>query len=290
MNQYTQLLGTYTGQDIRGWMVSEKFDGMCAVWDGGASRGKLASTIPYADSYKRDSVCTGLFSRYGNVIRAPDWWLDNMPQLLLLGELYSGDARQNLMSVVKGGGDWTGLSFNVIERIPMYAWTQPRRIRRMDKSYWSFTAPAVPVDVDRKGIFRSDYQVLSGLDLKGCKLIQQYDKLAIDDVLSRGGEGVVYRDPMGLYQNKRVSGVLKHKACLDAECVVMGYSAGTGRLEGLVGGLIVRAINGPSNGQVFNIGTGLSDSVRACPPAIGEVLTYKYRTLTNDKLPQEARL
>ena len=37
---------------IAGWFMSEKFDGMRDTWDGGVSRGKLASTIPWANTAK----------------------------------------------------------------------------------------------------------------------------------------------------------------------------------------------------------------------------------------------
>ena len=59
--------------EVFGWYVSEKFDGMRALWDGGITRGHVASDVPWGTESHR--LSTGLWSRYGKVISAPDWWL-----------------------------------------------------------------------------------------------------------------------------------------------------------------------------------------------------------------------
>jgi len=41
-------------------------------------------------------------------------------------------------------------------------------------------------------------------------------------------------------------------------------------------------------GRRFLIGSGLSDAVRREPPAIGSVVTYRYRDLTGTGLPRFA--
>jgi DNA ligase-1 len=43
-----------------------------------------------------------------------------------------------------------------------------------------------------------------------------------------------------------------------------------------------------AEGKRFQIGTGFSDVVRANPPAIGALVTYTYRGLTNNGLPRFA--
>jgi len=81
---------------IGGWFVSTKYDGQRCIWDGGASRGIPKIEVPWANNKKDERylerpIATGLWSRYGNVIHAPDWFLDGLPTGMLLdGELWSG--------------------------------------------------------------------------------------------------------------------------------------------------------------------------------------------------------
>lgn len=70
--------------DISGWWMSTKLDGQRAFWDGAVSRGLDAREVPYANvakdaRLKERPISTGLFSRYGKVIYAPDWWLNGLP-------------------------------------------------------------------------------------------------------------------------------------------------------------------------------------------------------------------
>jgi DNA ligase-1 len=61
----------YNGQDLTGWWVSEKFDGVQGVWDGKVLR-----------------------TRTGNEIAAPKWWTDALPKRKeLIGELWIGRGR-----------------------------------------------------------------------------------------------------------------------------------------------------------------------------------------------------
>ena len=67
---------------IGGFYVSEKLDGTRAFWDGGITRGLPTASVPWASvadpktgdrKAKIKPVSTGLWSRYGNPIMAPDW-------------------------------------------------------------------------------------------------------------------------------------------------------------------------------------------------------------------------
>jgi len=58
------LLKVYTDQNVTGWVMSEKLDGIRAYWDG-----------------KR------LLTRSGKVIHAPDWFLKDYPPFAIDGEL-----------------------------------------------------------------------------------------------------------------------------------------------------------------------------------------------------------
>jgi len=93
-------------QSVAGWFVSEKLDGIRAYWDGGLSRGLPASEVPYANTVKdfrlnHQVMATGLWTRTGKVIYAPDYWLNQLPSIPLDGELYIGpNSFQELTSIV----------------------------------------------------------------------------------------------------------------------------------------------------------------------------------------------
>lgn len=95
------------GQDVSGWFMSEKLDGQRAFWDGGISHGLDARDVPYANTAKDGRfvdrpIATGLWSRYGKVIHAPDWWLADLPTGINLDlELWMGRGTfQTLRSIV----------------------------------------------------------------------------------------------------------------------------------------------------------------------------------------------
>ena len=127
--EFLMLAHTYKPKKygVGGWFLSEKLDGMRAYWDGGISRGILKSDVPWANTAKDERyieppIATGLWSRYGNVIHAPDWWLDKLPAIPLDGELYIPEARQRLMSIVKDttpGTGWQDVKYYVFD-MPAY--------------------------------------------------------------------------------------------------------------------------------------------------------------------------
>lgn len=156
------LLRDWEGSDVAGWLLSEKLDGWRAVFDG-----------------------ENFITRQGNVLNAPDWFLDGMPNKALDGELFLGRGEFNGIQGAMAGG-WFGLRFMV------------------------FDAPSeLP--------FAKRVEILSKLSLPGhcelvphvpCKSIERMVAFA-DDVVTNGGEGVVVRDPKAPYQPGRTSGVLR---------------------------------------------------------------------------------
>ena len=66
-------------QDLAGWWLSEKLDGVRAYWDG-----------------------KSLISRLGNRFHAPDWFLEGLPDIPLDGELWIGrKAFQRTVGIVR---------------------------------------------------------------------------------------------------------------------------------------------------------------------------------------------
>ena len=100
--------------NVAGWFVSEKLDGTRCFWDGGLSRGLPTDTVPWASTIdpktgkkkaKIKPIATGLWSRYGNPIMAPDWFLNQLPCCPLDGELWSGRGKFQLCRSICGGDE-----------------------------------------------------------------------------------------------------------------------------------------------------------------------------------------
>ena len=85
------LLREWHYADPTGWLVSEKFDGIRAVWDGSTLR-----------------------TREGNVVPCPAWFTASLPPTPLDGELWTrrGDLNGMLSIFAKGEkGDWNLVTF-----------------------------------------------------------------------------------------------------------------------------------------------------------------------------------
>jgi len=128
--EYLMLAHTYkpAKHNIGGWFISEKLDDTRAFWDGGVSRGLPASEVPYANCVKDDRllelpISTGLWSRSGKVIYAPNDWLDCMPNCPLDGELFLGR------------GNFQALRRIVAEHNPSPAWNDVR-FMAFDSPLW----------------------------------------------------------------------------------------------------------------------------------------------------------
>ena len=107
----------------------------------------------------------------------------------------------------------------------------------------------------------------------------------LGEVLASGGEGLMLHRADALWQPGRSEALRKLTPWLDAEARVVGYLPGKGRLQGRVGALRVET----ADGRRFRIGSGLSDALRANPPALGALVTYRYRELTPAGLPRFPR-
>jgi DNA ligase-1 len=90
------------------------------------------------------------------------------------------------------------------------------------------------------------------------------------------------RKPGSRYVAGRSDTLLKVKSFLDSEARVVGHQAGTGKHKGRLGALLVEL----PNGTRFKVGTGMSDAERNEPPAVGEIITFRYQELTDAGVPR----
>jgi DNA ligase 1 len=78
----------------------------------------------------------------------------------------------------------------------------------------------------------------------------------MDQITGGKGEGVMIKDPKSKYERKRSYALLKVKRFEDAEATVVGYQAGTGRITGMMGAILMKE----KDGTEFKIGSGFDDN------------------------------
>jgi DNA ligase-1 len=230
--------------DLTGWWLSEKLDGVRAYWDG-----------------------EKILSRAGNVFHAPDWFLESLPSEPLDGELFGGRKKfQDTVSIVRRMDKsdlWKKLQF-VLFDAPDHEGTFEQRLARCGEVAEKIGSPY--------------YRALEHQECLGEAHLRE--ELARVEAL--GGEGLMARKPGSVYQRSRSFTLLKIKSFLDAEAIIVGYQAGTGRHKGRMGSLRVEL----PNGVQFSVGTGFSDKQRENPPAVGEVICFRYQELSRDGVPR----
>jgi DNA ligase-1 len=230
------LAKPYTGQDPAGMLMSEKLDGVRAIWDGAR-----------------------LLSRNGNPFPAPAEWLAGLPSLPLDGELWIGRGRfQETLSAVKRG-DFS-------------------RIR-----YLVFDSPGMP------GPFSSRIQAISARG-RSCEphpheycAHREHLDAYFARIIAAGGEGVMLRNPAAPYTHGRTADLLKYKPFEDDEGQLVSTDPGQGQFAGMIGALIIRWRK-----HLVRIGSGLTNDMRANPPAIGSTVTFRFIGLTDAGIPRHA--
>lgn len=197
-----------------------------------------------------------------------------------------------------------------------------------DAVFWVFDRVPAGVDggfsqrhkalTDNKAALRlADIRVVSHKLVKTAAEVTAHEEA----MLEQGYEGIMLRSLDGVYKQGRgtitAQDLMKLKRFEDAEAVVTGVYEqqhngnaavrnALGQLErsshkagktgkGTLGGLTVRAINGPHKGQTFGIGTGLSDADRAalwreagpsCTGLNGRVVKFKYFPTGSKEAPR----
>ncbi|WMN60953.1 DNA ligase [Pseudoalteromonas xiamenensis] len=244
-----QLAQVYAQQlPVDRYLVSEKFDGVRAYWDG-----------------KR------LMTRTGQPIFAPGWFTEPLPAMDLDGELWINYGEFELVS---------GLVRR--RQIDDTAWEQVK--------YLIFDAPKLQgTFVERYAELRKRFQTQAAIQLQ---LIEQKEipseqllERWLQEVVLRGGEGLILHRKDALHQAGRTGAVLKYKPYQDEEAKVIGHQPGKGKFRNMLGALIVEN----KQGLIFELGTGFNMSERIKPPAIGSIVTFRYQGKTKNGKPRFAR-
>lgn len=194
------LLRVYQDQAVTGWLMSEKLDGVRALWDGKQLR-----------------------FRSGGLISAPEWFLAGLPKFALDGELWTrrGDF-ENIVSIVRRQQPdqrWHEITYNIFE-VPNQTGGLLKRLSVLE-GYLQRTA--VPY-----------LKIIPQVQIQS----EQHFRNEIKRLLSLGAEGLVLRRPNQPYVTGRHSSALKVKPFQDDECQVIGVTPGKGKYQGQAGALI----------------------------------------------------
>ena len=203
-----QLASVWPAQrSPQGFLVSEKFDGVRAVWDGQVLR-----------------------FRSGRVIAAPAWFLAGLPPLPLDGELWLGR------------GQFDAVSGSVRRSVPDDA--QWRAVRYMVFDAWGLQEPFVQRVVRlRTAIDAAGTPWLEAVAHESVARVQDL-QARLQALVEQGGEGLVLHRADAPWRAGRTEALFKFKPEPDEEGLVVGHQPGQGRLQGQTGALVLQTAQG----------------------------------------------
>jgi DNA ligase 1 len=195
------------GLDVRGYLVSEKLDGIRAVWDG-----------------------KQLVSRQGHPIHAPAWFTKQFPAQALDGELWIARGQFELLSAtvrqtVPEDAAWQKVTYYVFE-LPNAEGSFADRARQLEQLARKVNSPYLKAI---KQFHVQDEQAL---------------KRTLDSVVAKHGEGLMLHRADAPYLTGRNHALLKLKPQLEAEATVIAHVPGKGKYLGKMGALLVEMPDG----------------------------------------------
>jgi DNA ligase-1 len=177
---------TYKEQNISGWYISEKLDGIRGYWDG-----------------------KKLYTKNGNEIITPYNFTKNFPPFELDGELWSKrDDFEFIQSTVLDktpSNSWDKITYNIFE-VPNAKSDFKTRLSKAKK--WFEKHPNKNVNIIKQTVCKNEQHLLEYLD----------------EIVKLKGEGVIVKDASKEYHTGRSSYILKVKKVYDMEGVVVGYN------------------------------------------------------------------
>ena len=195
------------GVDLSAYWVSEKLDGVRALWDGEA-----------------------LYSRRGNRFAVPAWFLRGFPATPLDGELWIGRGAFDLLSgtvrrEVPDVRAWRRVRYMVFD-LPDHSGSFDERLHRLQALVERIDAPY--------------------LELIAQFRVPSHEALMaeLERVVARGGEGLMLRRADSRHRAGRSDDLLKVKPYRDAEAVVIAHLPGRGKFQGMLGSLLVETPEG----------------------------------------------
>jgi len=193
--------------DPYGYLVSEKYDGVRALWDGHTLR-----------------------FRSGIVVAAPAWFTNALPKQPLDGELWLDRGRfETVSGIVRRqeprDAEWRSLRYMLFE-LPEAAGDFASRAATLQRLVAAASfEPLVAVEQasvpDRRAL-----------------------QTRLEEIVRIGGEGLMLHRADASYESGRGDTLLKLKPIHDADAVVIAHIGGRGRHTGRLGALWVRDARG----------------------------------------------
>lgn len=250
---------------LKGYVMSEKLDGVRALWDGVA-----------------------LKSRSNKKFAAPQCFTQNFPPFALDGELFIDRGKfEELLSVVNSANvdckAWQNVKYFVFD-VPNATGTLTQRLEVLE-SYLNALKKA-----------QKETYPLFIIAQTPIKNKDEFDK-ALQRVVKLGGEGLVVRKNSAPYENFRTTNAMKLKIYEDSECKVIAHNAGKGKFAHKLGSItceqeiIIKENTSDFKTHKtklvrFKIGSGFSDKERENPPPINSLITYKFNGYTKNGVPK----
>ncbi len=243
--------------NLSDYVVSEKFDGIRALWDG-----------------------QNMFSKSGKIIAIPRCFSEKLAVLdLPKGDFVEGElwidygAFEAISSVIRRKNP-TCADFSKVKYLIFNA-------HLGESSDFLANLTKIQSILDSQDLAQNrQIQVITQHKFTTQKELTDF----FNAVIAKGGEGVIVRD-------SRVAFKLKPQN--DAECKIIDYSRGKGRIRGKVGAIICESLedknSGITKGKIFRIGSGLSDEIRSNPPKIGTIITYKFSSVSKNGIPKHTQ-
>ncbi len=195
------------GVALEHYWVSEKYDGVRALWDG-----------------------QRLYSRQGLPIAAPDWFTKDWPHIAMDGELWAGrtqfdTAQSTIAQLTPSDAQWQKLRYMVFDSPA----TQGPFSQRMAQLRAALSSGA-----DKHLQIVPQWRASTHAEL-----IESLNRITRE-----GAEGLMLRREEGPYQGGRSDDLLKLKRFEDAEATVIAHLPGKGEYVGMTGALRVRTVDG----------------------------------------------
>ena len=198
----TMLAKKYNGQKVVGWLMSEKLDGVRAVWTG-----------------------TELISRNGNKFEAPEWFTSQLPQDVILdGELFIDRGLfQKTVSIVRKKTpidvEWNLIKYCVFDAPEISGGFENRLSYCFEILNNCKIAEVVK------------HEICNG---------KAHLKKFFSELVGSGAEGVMLRRNGSGYEPRRSNNLLKFKPFDSKEAKVIGHQAGEGKHKDRLGALICK--------------------------------------------------
>nr|WP_236824068.1 DNA ligase [Bisgaardia hudsonensis] len=190
------LLKNYQNQDLTGWVMSEKLDGIRGYWDG-----------------------KQLFTRHHNKIIPPAYFLKDFPPFTIHGELFTERNQfEKISSIVRSQQDkgWHNIKLYVFD-VPNADGDLFERLNVLKNYLQQYPSPYI--------------QIIKQTPINSQQQVQQF----LNDITQQKGEGVVLRNPQAPYEPQRSTQILKLKTALDKECTVIAHHQGKGQFKNKLG-------------------------------------------------------